>query len=154
MLWKQQGASKSPRASSGFLESLNAKFSSGSQQQQANQGSSRSANIRRIMGNRVPIKDPIQVRDSLMDQIRRGTSLRKTSGPINDRSAPKIYWTSLHWNTFHSKKKENIKVPHWTFNNNHISHSNNNNNKRNRVPALCYVSQARFRVNIKSNSNI
>ncbi|XP_011146898.1 MTSS1-like protein isoform X2 [Harpegnathos saltator] len=90
---QQQANQKNTKtAASGFLETLNAKLA---QQQQAlqggNGGASRSASVRRIMGNRVPIMDPLQVRDSLMDQIRRGTSLRKTSGPINDRSAPKIY---------------------------------------------------------------
>ncbi|XP_012532026.1 protein MTSS 2 isoform X4 [Monomorium pharaonis] len=90
---QQQQSNKNVKAAApGFLETLNAKLA---QQQQALQqtgnSTSRSASIRRIMGNRVPIVDPIQVRDSLMDQIRRGTSLRKTSGPINDRSAPKIY---------------------------------------------------------------
>ncbi|XP_032684581.1 protein MTSS 2 isoform X5 [Odontomachus brunneus] len=90
---QQQSNQKNTKTTaSGFLETLNAKLA---QQQQtlqgSNSGASRSASIRRIMGNRVPIVDPLQVRDSLMDQIRRGTSLRKTSGPINDRSAPKIY---------------------------------------------------------------
>lgn len=90
---QQQQSNKNVKtAAPGFLETLNAKLA---QQQQALQqtgnNSSRSASVRRIMGNRVPIMDPLQVRDSLMDQIRRGTSLRKTSGPINDRSAPKIY---------------------------------------------------------------
>lgn len=88
---QQQQQSKNVKtAAPGFLETLNAKLA---QQQQALQqaGTSRSASVRRIMGNRVPIMDPVQVRDSLMDQIRRGTSLKKTSGPINDRSAPKIY---------------------------------------------------------------
>ncbi|XP_011057232.1 PREDICTED: MTSS1-like protein isoform X3 [Acromyrmex echinatior] len=89
---QQQQQSKNVKtAASGFLETLNAKLA---QQQQALQqvgNTSRSASIRRIMGNRVPIMDPLQMRDSLMDQIRRGTPLRKTSGPINDRSAPKIY---------------------------------------------------------------
>ncbi|XP_014483464.1 PREDICTED: MTSS1-like protein isoform X5 [Dinoponera quadriceps] len=89
---QQSNQKNSKSAASGFLETLNAKLA---QQQQAlqggNGGASRSASVRRIMGNRVPIVDPLQVRDSLMDQIRRGTSLRKTSGPINDRSAPKIY---------------------------------------------------------------
>jgi len=61
------------------------------QQQQQQRHLNRSASVRRFMANRVPILDPIQVRDSLMDQIRKGTSLRKTTGPINDRSAPKIY---------------------------------------------------------------
>ncbi|XP_011874740.1 PREDICTED: MTSS1-like protein isoform X4 [Vollenhovia emeryi] len=90
-LQQQQQSNKNVKAAApGFLETLNAKLA---QQQQALQqtGTSRSASIRRIMGNRVPIMDPLQMRDSLMDQIRRGTSLRKTSGPINDRSAPKIY---------------------------------------------------------------
>jgi len=88
---QQQQQSKNVKtAAPGFLETLNAKLA---QQQQALQqaSTSRSASVRRIMGNRVPIMDPVQVRDSLMDQIRRGTSLKKTSGPINDRSAPKIY---------------------------------------------------------------
>ncbi|XP_011312796.1 MTSS1-like protein isoform X2 [Fopius arisanus] len=107
-------ANQSPRTPVGFLETLNAKLAAQQQQQaqqsqmlphsgqmqqtpqviQISQGrsstTSRSASVRRIMANRVPIIDPHQVRSSLMDQIRRGTSLR-TSGPINDRSAPQIY---------------------------------------------------------------
>lgn len=79
------------KSSSGFLETLNAKLAQQQQNLQGNNVSSKSASVRRIMGNRVPIMDPVQVRDSLMDQIRRGTSLRKTTGSINDRSAPKIY---------------------------------------------------------------
>ncbi|XP_012276127.1 MTSS1-like protein isoform X2 [Orussus abietinus] len=88
---------KNSKLTSSFLDTLNAKFAQQQQQgapivqQSPNTGSTRSASVRRIMGNRVPVVDPLQVRDSLMDQIRRGTSLRKTSGPINDRSAPKIY---------------------------------------------------------------
>lgn len=90
---QQQSNQKNVKtAAPSFLETLNAKLA---QQQQAlqesNNAMSRSASIRRIMSNRMPVIDPLQVRDSLMDQIRRGTSLRKTSGPINDRSAPKIY---------------------------------------------------------------
>ncbi|XP_033221617.1 protein MTSS 2 isoform X3 [Belonocnema kinseyi] len=82
-------ASKLANANSGFLETLNAKLAQ--KQQQAMNSVSRSADVRGIMSNRMPIMDPLQVRDSLMDQIRRGTSLRKTSGPISDRSAPHIY---------------------------------------------------------------
>ncbi|XP_029177826.1 protein MTSS 2-like isoform X3 [Nylanderia fulva] len=90
---QQQQQSKNVKTAPGFLETLNAKLAQQQQvlQQAGNNGASRSASIRRIMGNRVPIMDPVQMRDSLMDQIRRGTSLKKTSGPINDRSAPKIY---------------------------------------------------------------
>lgn len=91
---QQQQSNKNAKTTApGFLETLNAKLAHQQQvlQQAGNNGASRSASVRRIMGNRVPIMDPVQVRDSLMDQIRRGTSLRKTSGPINDRSAPKIY---------------------------------------------------------------
>lgn len=91
---QQQQSNKNVKtAAPGFLETLNAKLAQQQQvlQQAGNNGASRSASIRRIMGNRVPIMDPVQMRDSLMDQIRRGTSLKKTSGPINDRSAPKIY---------------------------------------------------------------
>ncbi|XP_076621500.1 uncharacterized protein LOC143341952 isoform X2 [Colletes latitarsis] len=87
----EQQMNKNSKASSGFLETLNAKLAQQQQSMQGNNTTSKSASVRRIMGNRVPIMDPLQVRDSLMDQIRRGTSLRKTSGPINDRSAPKIY---------------------------------------------------------------
>ncbi|KOC60158.1 Metastasis suppressor protein 1 [Habropoda laboriosa] len=87
----EQQISKNSKTSSGFLETLNAKLAQQQQSLQGNNTTSRSASVRRIMGNRVPIMDPLQVRDSLMDQIRKGTSLRKTSGPINDRSAPKIY---------------------------------------------------------------
>ncbi|XP_057331983.1 protein MTSS 2 isoform X2 [Microplitis mediator] len=115
-----QAPSSGPRRTSvGFLETLNAKLAAQKQQQTRQQhqqhqsqqqqqpvipqvqthlkstgtlpGTNRSASVRRIMANRVPIIDPLQVRDSLMDQIRRGTSLRKTSGTINDRSAPQIY---------------------------------------------------------------
>lgn len=82
-------ANKLSKANSEFLETLNAKLAQ--KQQQTMNSDSRSASVRRIMGNRMPIMDPLQVRDSLMDQIRRGTSLRKTGGPINDRSAPQIY---------------------------------------------------------------
>ncbi|XP_015109867.1 protein MTSS 2 isoform X2 [Diachasma alloeum] len=96
---------QSPRTPVGFLETLNAKLAAQQQQAQQTQQhppqilqiqqgrsntTNRSASVRRIMANRVPIIDPHQVRSSLMDQIRRGTSLR-TSGPINDRSAPQIY---------------------------------------------------------------
>lgn len=91
---QQQQSNKNVKTTApGFLETLNAKLAQQQQalQQAGNNGTSRSASVRRIMGNRVPIMDPVQMRDSLMDQIRRGTSLRKTSGPINDRSAPKIY---------------------------------------------------------------
>ncbi|XP_076750650.1 uncharacterized protein LOC143423303 isoform X3 [Xylocopa sonorina] len=87
----EQQISKNSKTPSGFLETLNAKLAQQQQTLQGNNTTSRSASVRRIMGNRVPIMDPLQVRDSLMDQIRKGTSLRKTSGPINDRSAPKIY---------------------------------------------------------------
>ncbi|XP_012257077.2 uncharacterized protein PB18E9.04c isoform X1 [Athalia rosae] len=92
----EQQSNRNSRAPSSFLGTLNAKLAH--QQQQGGQNpvintANRSASVRRIMGNRVPMVDldPLQVRDSLMDQIRRGTSLRKTSGPINDCSAPKIY---------------------------------------------------------------
>lgn len=90
---QQQSTKNVKAAAPGFLETLNAKLAQQQQalQQTGNNSTSRSASIRRIMGNRVPIMDPLQMRDSLMDQIRRGTPLRKTSGPINDRSAPKIY---------------------------------------------------------------
>ncbi|XP_076171370.1 uncharacterized protein LOC143148680 isoform X2 [Ptiloglossa arizonensis] len=87
----EQQINKNSKTPSGFLETLNAKLAQQQQNMQGNNATSKSASVRRIMGNRVPIMDPLQVRDSLMDQIRRGTSLRKTSGPINDRSAPKIY---------------------------------------------------------------
>ncbi|KAK9308678.1 hypothetical protein QLX08_001407 [Tetragonisca angustula] len=87
----EQQINKNSKTPSGFLETLNAKLAQQQQNLQGNNTTSRSASVRRIMGNRVPIMDPLQVRDSLMDQIRKGTSLRKTSGPINDRSAPKIY---------------------------------------------------------------
>lgn len=91
----EQQSNRNSRAPSTFLGTLNAKIA---QQQQTVQNpvintGNRSASVRRIMGNRIPMVDldPLQVRDSLMDQIRRGTALRKTSGPINDCSAPKIY---------------------------------------------------------------
>ncbi|XP_046745166.1 uncharacterized protein PB18E9.04c isoform X2 [Diprion similis] len=92
----EQQSNRNSRAPSSFLGTLNAKLA---QQQQGVQSqgvlntANRSASVRRIMGNRIPMVDldPLQVRDSLMDQIRRGTALRKTSGPINDCSAPKIY---------------------------------------------------------------
>ncbi|XP_058808320.1 protein MTSS 2-like isoform X2 [Phymastichus coffea] len=86
---QQQNSNRSSRTSNEFLDTFNARLSH--QQPQSQRISMRSASVRRLMANRVPILDPIQVRGSLMDQIRRGTSLRKTAGPINDRSAPKIY---------------------------------------------------------------
>lgn len=82
----EQQSNKHTKHNSGFFESLNAKLL-----QQPQIINNRSANVRKIMGNRTPITDPLEVRVSLMDQIRKGTSLRKTRGPINDRSAPKIY---------------------------------------------------------------
>lgn len=100
---------KNQRTSAGLLETLSAKLSAKQQQSKLLQNtslintslqvmtdqsictSSRSASVRRKMANRIPIVDQNQVRGSLMDQIRRGTSLKKTIGPINDRSAPKIY---------------------------------------------------------------
>ncbi|KAG8040972.1 hypothetical protein G9C98_001960 [Cotesia typhae] len=104
---QNQTCSAPRRTSVGFLETLNAKLAAQKQQQRQQQvpqvqthlksttatlsTPNRSASVRRIMANRVPILDPLQVRDSLMDQIRRGTSLRKTTGTINDRSAPQIY---------------------------------------------------------------
>ncbi|CAD6233952.1 GSCOCG00007428001-RA-CDS [Cotesia congregata] len=108
---QSQTCSAPRRTSVGFLETLNAKLAAQKQQQRQQQSQqqvpqvqthlksttatlstpNRSASVRRIMANRVPILDPLQVRDSLMDQIRRGTSLRKTTGTINDRSAPQIY---------------------------------------------------------------
>ncbi|XP_066592789.1 protein MTSS 2 isoform X2 [Prorops nasuta] len=86
-----QQINKTSKSSTGLLEAINAKLVPQRQTCQGANSTSKSASVRRIMANRVPIMDPVQVRDSLMDQIRRGTSLRKTSGPINDRSAPKIY---------------------------------------------------------------
>lgn len=105
-----QQTNRNPKTSNDFLETLNARLAEQQQQQNQHQQqqqqnthyhqqqrviqsniSLRSASVRRIMANRIPIIDPHQVRDSLMDQIRRGTSLRKTTGPINDRSAPKIF---------------------------------------------------------------
>lgn len=92
---QQQQPPRNTKTSNEFLENLNAKLAQQQrvvqQQQQQQHISHRSASVRRLMANRVPLLDPHQVRDSLMDQIRRGTSLRKTTGPINDRSAPKIY---------------------------------------------------------------
>lgn len=91
---KTNNSSSNKTSSLGFLETLNARLKHqhpAKQVSEQNNATNKSASVRRIMANRVPIIDPLQVRDSLMDQIRRGTSLRKTSGPINDRSAPKIY---------------------------------------------------------------
>uniref|UniRef100_A0ABD2XN65 IMD domain-containing protein n=1 Tax=Trichogramma kaykai TaxID=54128 RepID=A0ABD2XN65_9HYME len=86
---------RNSKTSNEFLETLNVKLAQQQrvvqQHQQQSSLSLRSASVRRMMANRVPIIDPVQVRGSLMDQIRRGTSLRKTTEPINDRSAPKIY---------------------------------------------------------------
>ena len=99
----QATSNGNPRTPTGFLETLNAKLAHQQPQQQHQQQDvstfgvarlnsvNRSASIRGIMASRLPIIDPLQVRDSLMDQIRRGTLLRKTNGPINDRSAPQIY---------------------------------------------------------------
>ncbi|CAD6229059.1 GSCOCG00012075001-RA-CDS [Cotesia congregata] len=99
-----QTCSAPRRTSVGFLETLNAKLATQKYQQHQQQLQqqipqihthlksttatsstlNRSASVRRIMVNRVPIIDPLQVRDSLVDQLRRSTSLRKTTGTIND----------------------------------------------------------------------
>ncbi|KAJ8872186.1 hypothetical protein PR048_025788 [Dryococelus australis] len=66
----------------GFLHALNVKLAL--QQQQNN----RAARVRHWVASRTQ-PDPVLCHESLMDQIRRGTTLRRTS-TSNDRSAPKI----------------------------------------------------------------
>lgn len=86
-----------------FKESLNAKLAQqhsaaetggGSQRNMARRASAGDAatRLRQWMGSRAPA-DPVSCRESLMDQIRRGASLRKTF--TDDRSAPRIQWLKV-----------------------------------------------------------
>lgn len=70
----------------GFLDTLNAKLA----QQQLNQQQGLKANkIRQIINSKAQ-PDPKVCHESLMDQIKRGATLKKARS-VNDRSAPKIY---------------------------------------------------------------
>ncbi|CAB0033407.1 unnamed protein product [Trichogramma brassicae] len=64
---------RNSKTSNEFLETLNVKLAQQQrvvqQHQQQSSLSLRSASVRRMMANRVPIIDPVQVRGSLMDQI-------------------------------------------------------------------------------------
>uniref|UniRef100_A0A1B6CYE7 IMD domain-containing protein n=1 Tax=Clastoptera arizonana TaxID=38151 RepID=A0A1B6CYE7_9HEMI len=70
---------------SGFLETLNSKLAL----QQSNTGIMRANRVRQWIAVRT-VPDPTICHDSLMDQIKRGTSLKKTRA-VNDRSAPRIH---------------------------------------------------------------
>lgn len=69
----------------GFLDTLNSKLSL----QPANTGIIRANRVRQWIAVRT-VADPTICHDSLMDQIKRGTSLKKTRA-VNDRSAPRIH---------------------------------------------------------------
>lgn len=71
----------------GFLDTLNAKLA----QQQLNvaQGQLKANKIRQIINSKAQ-PDPKVCHESLMDQIKRGATLKKARS-VNDRSAPKIY---------------------------------------------------------------
>lgn len=68
-----------------FLESLNAKLAIQQNQLKINNA----AKVRQLFAEKT-VSDPSVCHDSLMDQIKKGTPLKKT-GAINDRSAPKIH---------------------------------------------------------------
>nr|CAD7431101.1 unnamed protein product [Timema monikensis] len=68
----------------GFLQALNTKLALQHQQSQQH----RATRVRQWINSRT-LPDPTICHESLMDQIKRGTTLRRT-GTVNDRSAPKI----------------------------------------------------------------
>ncbi|KDR12237.1 hypothetical protein L798_13845, partial [Zootermopsis nevadensis] len=78
----------------GFLQALNSKLAMQQQQQQiaAQQQIAvqqhKAAMVRRLIASRT-VPDPAICHESLMDQIKRGTTLKRT-GTINDKSAPHI----------------------------------------------------------------
>ncbi|XP_049814786.1 uncharacterized protein LOC126262296 isoform X2 [Schistocerca nitens] len=74
------------RGGAAFLQALNDKLAL--QQQAAAQGQLRAGKVRQLIASRT-VSDPTTCHESLMDQIRRGTTLRRT-GTVNDRSAPRI----------------------------------------------------------------
>lgn len=75
-----------------FVNSLNAKLAQQQQQHQCDGGSgmaeTSAIKIRQLVAD-ANVPDPAPCHESLMDQIRRGTSLRR-SRATNDRSSPKI----------------------------------------------------------------
>ncbi|GFG33978.1 hypothetical protein Cfor_04854, partial [Coptotermes formosanus] len=70
----------------GFLQALNSKLALQHQQFTAQQH--KAARVRNLIASRT-VPDPAVCHESLMDQIKRGTTLRRT-GSVNDRSAPYI----------------------------------------------------------------
>lgn len=68
-----------------FLDNLNAKLA----QQQLNNSGLKANKIRQIINSKAQ-PDPKVCHESLMDQIKRGATLKKARA-VNDRSAPKIY---------------------------------------------------------------
>ncbi|XP_067003167.1 protein MTSS 2 isoform X4 [Anabrus simplex] len=72
----------------GFLQTLNTKLALQQQQLQIHGTQLKAVRVRQYIASRT-LPDPALCHESLMDQIRRGTTLRRT-GTINDRSAPKI----------------------------------------------------------------
>jgi len=70
-----------------FLQTLNSKLALQQQQQIAAQ-QHKAARVRRFIASRT-VPDPAVCHESLMDQIKRGTTLRRT-GTVSDRSAPYI----------------------------------------------------------------
>jgi len=70
----------------GFLQALNSKLALQHQQFTAQQH--KAARVRHFIASRT-VPDPTVCHESLMDQIKRGTTLRRT-GSVNDRSAPYI----------------------------------------------------------------
>lgn len=72
-----------------FLESLNAKLAIQQQVQQNQLKIHNAARVRQLFAGKT-VSDPTVCHDSLMDQIKKGTSLKKTR-TVNDRSAPKIH---------------------------------------------------------------
>lgn len=70
----------------GFLQALNSKLAL--QHQQITSQQHKAARVRNFIASRT-VPDPAVCHESLMDQIKRGTTLRRT-GSVNDRSAPYI----------------------------------------------------------------
>lgn len=81
----QEMQSAPPSSRGSFLDTLNAKLSL----QPSNSGMMRATRVRQWIAVRT-VPDPTICHDSLMDQIKRGTPLKKTR-TVNDRSAPRIH---------------------------------------------------------------
>nr|CAI5852194.1 unnamed protein product [Callosobruchus analis] len=87
------GMPKIPQRTTGpgqsFLDSLNAKLAQQHKKNPHSNTNNKASRIRQLMNDTAQL-DVKECHDSLMDQIRRGTTLKRTD-ISNDRSAPKIF---------------------------------------------------------------